>query len=275
MTRVISEAKAVISTGPLIIVDRDVEKSPEPSVSKQVASNNPVTDSMQSDGAATEDAIVSGFSLPRSGFSSPPQGVVVVSRDPVARLTLWLPGQVQDPEHGSESDDNLTVQLEASETASNDLPEQQPSTTDQQAPLNPPTNEIGILNVQPLADLMTPPRLEKVDIAEDSPIKMWLARFRLSPQEEMIINVQNQDGFIQTEEELADAAATQRLGADDAGPVIHSRLEFSKGADGSQALSYEEEVVKQKEELISGCGIERERERRQGGLRSTFLDLLR
>lgn len=272
MTRVISEAKAVISAGPLIIV-----KSPEPPVSEpQVASSNPpVTDSMQSDGAATEDAIVSGSSLSRSGFSSPPQGVVVVSRDPVATLTLWLPGQVQDPEHGPESDDNLTVQLEASETVSNDLPEQQPSPTDQQAPLNTPTNEIGILNVQPLADWMTPPRLEKMEIAEDSPIRVRLARFSSSPQDEMIVNVQNQDGFIQTEEELADAAATQRLGADDAGPVIHSRLEFLKGADGSQALSYEEDVLKQNEGLISGCGLERKRERRQGGLRSTFLDLLR
>lgn len=234
VTRVVSDAKAIISAGPLIIVDGE--------------GGEQAADSVQSE--ATEDATVSGSSIPRSRFSSPPQGVVVVSRDPVARLTLWLPGQVQDPE------DNL----------SGDLPEQQ--TTDRSL-LNAPTNQIG-----PLADRVTSPRVERAAIAEDSPVKTWLARFRSSPQEAdvplpdgMIINVQDQDGFLQTRG--LDAAAV----TNDAGPVIHSRLELSKGADGSQTLSYEEEVRRQ-EGVISGCGTGG-RERRRGGLRSTFLDLLR
>lgn len=244
VTRVISDAKAIISVGPLIIVDGDEE------------SREQAADSVRSE--ATEDTIVSGSSLPRSRFSSPPQGVVVVSQDPVARLTLWLPGQVQDPE------DNL----------SGDLPEQQPSSPAQSL-LNAPTNQIGTL-----ADRMTSPRVERAAIAENSPVKMWLARFRSSPQEadvplpdEMIINVQNQDGFLQMRE--LDAAVTQRLAANDAGPVIHSRLELSKGADGSQTLSYEEEVKRQEDDVILGCGTGGGRERRRGGLRSTFLDLLR
>lgn len=247
----------------------------------EFASKAPATDSMQSDGAASEDTIVSGS---RGKFSSPPHSVVVVSQDPVARLTLWLPGQVQDAEHGeiigSESEDKRAVQVEASDAVSNDLPEQQPSTTDEGSLLNTPTNGIGALNfnVLTLADWMSPPHLEKAAIAEDSQIKTW------SPQEveiplldEITISVLNQDDFNQMKEEPVDAAARQGLGTNDAGPVIRSKLQFSKGVDGLQMLSYEEEVVKQQEGEggLSRCGIKRKREPRQKGLRSTFLDLLR
>lgn len=250
----------------------------------EFASKAPATNSMQSDGAASEDTIVSESSISRSKFSSPPHSVVVVSQDPVARLTLWLPGQVQDAEHreilGSESEDKLAVQVEASDTVSNDLPEEQPSTTDEGSLLNTPTNGIGALNlnVLTLANWMSPPHLEKVAIAEDSQIKTW------SPQEveiplldEITINVLNQDDFDHMKGEPADAAERHRLGTNDAGPVIRSKLQFSKGVDGLQMLSYEEEVVKQQEEegRISGCGIKRKREPRRKGLRSTFLDLLR
>ncbi|XP_051801470.1 zona pellucida protein C [Acanthochromis polyacanthus] len=65
-----------------------------------------------------------------------------------------------------------------------------------------------------------------------------------------------------------DADVMTERGANDR-PIIRSKLEFSKGSDGSQSLSYEEEVVKQQEET--------KRKPKHGlkGMRSTFLQLLR
>uniref|UniRef100_A0A3B4UGE7 ZP-C domain-containing protein n=1 Tax=Seriola dumerili TaxID=41447 RepID=A0A3B4UGE7_SERDU len=220
-------AKATVSTGPLVIVDKMVS---EPAISgPQETTPVPLTDSMLSDAAVSDDTIVSGTSVSRSKFSSPPQGVVVVSQDPVARLTLWLPGQVQDTEHsnniGSESEDSLTVVLKANDVVSNDL--SVPS-TDQESHLNPPTNKINF----PLPA-------------------------------EMTVNDLNQIDFNQTGEDLAqmqvDAVAMSQEGTTDVQPIIRSKIQFSKGMDGSQTLSYEEEVVKP----------------RQKGLHLIFLDLLR
>ncbi|XP_023255671.1 zona pellucida sperm-binding protein 3-like [Seriola lalandi dorsalis] len=221
------EAKATVSTGPLVILDKMIS---EPAVSgPQETTPVPLTDSMLSDAAVSDETIVSGTSVSRSKFSSPPQGVVVVSQDPVARLTLWLPGQVQDTEHssniGSESEDSLTVVLKASDVVSTDL--SVPS-TDQESHLNPPTNKINF----PLPA-------------------------------EMTVNDLNQIDFNQTGEDLAqmqvDAAAMSQEETTDVQPIIRSKIQFSKGMDGSQTLSYEEEVVKP----------------RQKGLHLIFLDLLR
>lgn len=289
-------------------MDKAVETSLEPSVSEtQETSSAPVIDSMQSDGAATEDTIASGTSLSRSKFSSPPQGVVIVSQDPVARLTLWLPGQVQEAEHSENlGQDDLTVQLQASDADSNDLPEPQPSTTDQESPLNTPTNEVGDQSADELGseahmsdlNLLTlvsgwviPPRLEKAAIAEESQRKMRLGRSGASgteaPQEadaplpaQMTVNVLNQNDFDQVRAKRADAAVMPQDGTNDARPILRSKLQFSKGTDGSQTLSYEEEVVRQQEGkgVISRFevdGIKRKQEPIQKGLRSTFLDLLR
>ncbi|XP_051248015.1 zona pellucida protein C [Dicentrarchus labrax] len=299
------DAKAIVSTGPLVIVDKDVETSPGPAVSKlQETSSAPVTSSVQSDasdGAAAE--IVSAASIPRSRLSSPPQGVVVVSQDPAARLTLWLPGQVQDTEYrentGSESEDYLTVLVQASDTASNDLPELQPSTKDQESVLNTPTNKIEDQNFNFLTLVdgwIISPHLEKAAIADESERKTWFRRFGLSGTDatqevdvplldDITINVLNQNDLHQMREDLAqrpkDAAVMLQEGKNDVRPVIRSKLEFSKGMDGSQTLSYEEEIVKQQEgegviRRVGMAGIKKGiQEPRQKGLRSTFLDLLR
>lgn len=245
---------------------------------------------MQSDDAAREDTIVSGSYLSRTKVSSPPHSVVVVSQDPVARLTLWLPGQVQDAEDGgfgSKSEDDLKVQEEESDIVSNDVPEKQPSTTDQETHLDTPKTEIGDqhLNVLTLANWGLPPDLKKAAIEEDSPIRTWLGRFGLfgieSPKEfdvplpdEMTLHVLTQDDINQMKEG-ADAAAND--GANEAGPVIRSKLQFSRGTDGLQTLTYEEEVVKQQagEGVDSRCGLKKKWEPSKKGLRSTFLDLLR
>lgn len=283
-------------------MDKVEETSPELHVSEvQEASSTHFTDSMQSDGfdgAKTADMIVSGTSISKSRFSSPPQGVVVVSQDPSARLTLWLPGQVQDAEHNknidSESEDNLTVQSEAS--VANDLPEIHLSTTDKESLLNTPANKIRDqnLNFLTLIDWIIPPQLHKAVIVEDPQRKSSLERFgffgtetqdvNIPLPDEMVVNVLNQNDFNQMRNELgprqADAAMMPQEGTNNVPPVIRSKLQFSKGVDGSQTLSYEEEVVEQQKSdgVIQRCGMDRVKqgqEPRQKGLRLTFLDLLR
>ncbi|KAE8289713.1 hypothetical protein D5F01_LYC11420 [Larimichthys crocea] len=295
--QLLEDAKAIVSTGPFVIVDKDVEMSPEPSVSEpQETPSAPVLDSMQSDasnGPVTEDAIASGSSISRNKLSSSPNGVVVLRQDPVARLTLWLPGQVQDAEHSdnivSESEDELTVQLQASNTVSKDVPELQPSTTDQESLLNTPTNKIGDENLDFLTlNWIIPPQLEKAAVIEDPKRKMWLGRLGLSgteaPEEddiplpdEMTVSILDQNDFNKVRDQLvqsqADAAVTPQEGTNDR-PVIRSKLEFSKSSDGSQTLSYEEEVVRQQdgEGRMKRLGMDGTKRK---GLCSTFLDLLR
>uniref|UniRef100_A0A8C9X5X6 ZP domain-containing protein n=1 Tax=Sander lucioperca TaxID=283035 RepID=A0A8C9X5X6_SANLU len=270
------DAKATISTGPFVIVDNHVEPSPEPS-ELQETSSAPVTDSMWSHGAATEDKIVSG-----SSASRPPQGVVVVSQDPGARLTLWLPEQLQDPEHSknirSESEDNLTLKLEASDTVANDLPELR-LLADKEPLLNTLINEMegqsaNELVVDGWAILS---QMEKATFAEESQRKKRFGRSGVfdtqSPQEvaipltdEMVyVDVLNQNDYNQMRHGQPDAAVMPQEEASDAQPIIRSKLQFSKGTDGSHSLSYEEEVIRQRGK----------QEPRQRGLRSTFLDLLR
>lgn len=278
-------------------MDKDVEMSPEPSVSEpQETPSAPVLDSMQSDasnGPVTEDEIAPGSSISRNKLSSSPNGVVVLRQDPVARLTLWLPGQVQDAEQNnnivSESEDELTVQLQASNTVSKDVPELQPSTTDQESLLNTPTNKIGDENLDFLTlNWIIPPQLEKAAVIEDPKRKMWLGRLGLSgteaPEEddiplpdEMTVSILDQNDFNKVRDQLvqsqADAAVTPQEGTNDR-PVIRSKLEFSKSSDGSQTLSYEEEVVRQQdgEGRMKRLGMDGTKGKR---LCSTFLDLLR
>lgn len=243
---VISDAKATVSTGPLVIVDK---LSPEPDVpGPQSTAPGRLTDSMLSDAAVLDNTIVSGASVSRGKFSSPAQGVVVVSQDPVATLTLWLPGQDsndQDNNFSSKSKDSLLVEL-----VSSDLPAPQPPSTDPEpSRLTPPTNEIII------------------------PVTA-----------EMTLDDFNQIDFKQMGDELAqmpvNAAVTPQDGTNDVQPVIRSKIQFSKGVDGSQTLSYEEDVVKPQEVKsgIRGCGmnwLKRKQEPRPRGLHSVFLDLLR
>lgn len=61
-------------------------------------------------------------------------------------------------------------------------------------------------------------------------------------------------------------------------PIIRSKLEFSKGPDGSQKLSYEEELNQTEGKLVQRRAAGEERTRkvpRLKGLRSTFMYLMR
>ncbi|KAF1375070.1 hypothetical protein PFLUV_G00235600 [Perca fluviatilis] len=245
------DAKATVSTGPFVIVDNHVEPSPEPS-EPQETSSAPVMDSMRSHGAVTENKIVSGTSALR-----PPQGVVVVSQDPGARLTLWLPGQLQDLEHSknirSESEDNLTLKLEASDTVANDLHELR-LLADKEPLLNTLLNEMEgqraneqvseghmwDLNLLTLVDgWAIPSQMEKAAFAEESQRKKRFGRSggfdTKSPQEvaipltdEMVyVDVLNQNDYNQMRHGQPDAAVMPQE-ASDSQPIICSTSVFQK-----------------------------------------------
>ncbi|KAK2826285.1 hypothetical protein Q5P01_020499 [Channa striata] len=130
-------AKAIVSTGPLVFVDTDVEtnKVSEPEETDSI----PMSYSMKLDPSSdvTGNMIVYGTSISGSRFSSPPQDVVVVRQDPVSRLTLWQSGQdaYYSQNMASQTENKFQLALK-----SDNLPELQPSITDQVSPLNPPTN---------------------------------------------------------------------------------------------------------------------------------------
>ncbi|XP_034381028.1 zona pellucida protein C isoform X2 [Cyclopterus lumpus] len=283
-------AKAIVSTSPLVVVDKLIEVRPSET---QEASSAPVADPMQSQRVVTQDTLVSGNAALR-----PTQ--VVSQQD--ATPSLWLPGQVQDTERsekiGSESKDNLTMMLQASDAMSNEL---QPSTTDQEPLLNTPTNmvidqsanELGSdghkwdLHYLTLVDgWAIPQQSEKAAFAEESQRKKRFGRSGLSdaevPQDDdfpltanMNANV-NQNDCNALREELA---AMPQEEANAAQPIVRAKLQFAKGMDGSQTLSYEEEVLKQEVKGVTRRfwldGTKRKAEPRQRGLQSIFLDLLR
>ncbi|XP_031583917.1 zona pellucida protein C [Oreochromis aureus] len=288
------DAKAMVSTGPFVIVDEDGERTPLPSVSEQETANIP--NSMQSALPDPADVIVSAASIPRSKFNAGPEGVVVVSQDPATRLTLWLPEQVPP------------------QSDSNDTPTLRSSTTDHEPHLNP-TNEIkgqsfsslspSTMNLPIMVNgwkippqpaipedlkrksrsgrsgnfdskeepvdfslpaeisvkyLMlikgpNPAELDKTAAVEESQSEKWLQNEIKHP---------NRDDLPQM---LTDGAVMPE-GTQEIPPITRSKLTFSKAADGSQTLSYEEEAVVQKKSPV---------ERKQlklKGLQSTFLNLL-
>lgn len=220
---VTSEGKAVLSIGPFVVAEAKPEPLPE-------ASAAPATDSMQSDGSAAVDWIVSGSAMSRSKFTGTPGDVVVVSPDPAATLALWLPGQLED---------DSKEQLEGSRT--NDLLEVANSVQKRESG-TPQANEIG-----------------------DSPVTIWQAKFGLfgkNPAAEAGPPLPPEMG----------GPNMEVLGQRQARPVIRSKLAFSRGRDGSQTLSYEEEVArKDEDDASSDCGMKNHRRR---GLQSAFLDLI-
>ncbi|XP_058471523.1 zona pellucida protein C isoform X2 [Solea solea] len=262
--------RATVSTGPFVTVDDNMKTSSTPDASEhQRPPPAAVGDSMQSDATAT-DTIVSGASLSRSKLSSPLQGVVVVSQEPVSRLILWLPGQVQDGERhndeGSEAE-GLTADSKERSVALNELPEPRPSSC-----LNPPSHgQDGQRDSE---------SLRRNRFGRSGVLDTDVPQVNILLPVEMMLNDLNFDLNLK-EEELtgmqADAAEKSRDQPADVEPIIRSKLQFSKGADGTQTLSYEEEEVMKKPEVMRrGMGLrEGKPEHGRKGLRSTFLDFLR
>lgn len=232
---VLSEGKAVLSIGPFVVVE-DVEKKAEPLPGPSEATD---ADSMQSDASAAVEWLVSGSATSSDEFAGTPGDMVVVSQDPAAMLALWLPGQ---PKGSLEPVDDSKEEVEGSRKLANDLLEGQ-NLVQKRESGDPQTNKIG-----------------------ESPVKIWQAKFGFFGK-----NSAAEAGPPLLPE--MDVPNMEALGQRQARPVVRSKLEFSKGADGSQTLSYEEEVArKDEDDGISDCFM---RNRGRPGLRLTFLDLIR
>lgn len=295
LLHVISDAKAMVSTGPFVIVDEDGERT-LPSIAEQENANVP--NSMQSALPDLADVIVSSAaSVPRSKFNAGPEGVVVVSQDPATRLTLWLPEQV--PRHSDSNDitklHSSTTNQEPHPNPTNEIKGQsfssvslstmnlptmvngweippQPATPEdfkrksrsgrsgnfdsKEEPVNfSLPAEISVKYLM-LVERPNSAELDNTAAVEESQSEKWLQNEIKDP---------NHDDLPQM---LTDGAMMPE-GTDEIPPITRSKLTFSKAADGSQTLSYEEEAVVHKTSPV---------ERKQlklKGLHSTFLNLLR
>ncbi|KAM3594429.1 uncharacterized protein V6R79_007679 [Siganus canaliculatus] len=274
------DSKAIVSIGPLVIEDKDPEQ--------QETSTATVTNLLQSDGAVTEDRMVPD-PLTGKKFSFPPQDVVVVRQDPVARLTLWLPGQVQKDPVSSESEDSL-FELQADNLVPNSLPVQELLSTDQDSILNLAPNEIGPhnWNVLTLVDGWVLPPPEKAATTEGSGRKTRSGisgLFGVKAPQKVDAHVpveQTVNDFNQVTDKLTqqppEAAVMFLEGTNNDGPVLRSKLQFSQGLDGSQILSYEEELKQQGKGVFRKfgmSGLKREQELKKKRLHTPFLHLLR
>ncbi|XP_077394495.1 zona pellucida protein C [Festucalex cinctus] len=202
------DSKAVVSTGPFVIVQRPAPSFPKPAL-----------DSMQSDAAAPEEeSVIDTWVSNEFQWPSPPSAVIVVKQDPVSSLTLVLPTRNERSDDGALNDFQVpTMEREANP---NDAEGQSANS----APDGPPHMELGN--------------------------EVW-----------------HDDNVVERQEWTKDAQ-----------PILSSKIQLSKNADGSQTLSYEEEVVAQDEGAFGTLGmVEPECKRRRSwrGLGSVFLDLLR
>lgn len=181
------------------------------------------------------------------------------------------PRSVVEPNGGVTSDakpkeDNLV---------SHDLAENQPSTTDEEPLPGTPTNVRSADDVNVLSLAVIPAHFEAPAVGEA--MKTWLTRLgfvrvktrreaEARPEEK--VDAAGQDDFgLKNDEPLT-------LDGNHDGAVIRSKLQLTKTADGTQTLSYEEEMVKPEgERAVPRCGMRTPGQRRK--LHSTFLNFLR
>lgn len=204
---------------------------------------------MQADGSAAVNWVVSGSEASGNQFAGTSGDVVVVSQNPAATLALWLPGQRKE---GLEQADDFKEQVDKSQMLKNDPFGAQDSVQKRESE-NSQAKKI---------------RADKLDIFAklvESPAKTWQANIDLFDKSA------GEDGPpLPPEEDVPNMDDLEALSERQVGPAIRSKLAFSKGTDGSQMLSYEEEVLRKYDD--GGCAV-RKRDRR--GLRSVFLDLIR
>lgn len=239
----------MVSAGPFVIIDRDVEKeTSHPGSEPQPTAE--ATDSMQSDGPESVEPIVPGEPVSRGKVS--PRSAAVVHQEPGA-------GRVGD------------ATPEEMNSVFHDVPEHRPSTAVEEPFQETSTNAIDAdgANVQsPLA--ATPPHREAEAAGQDPGTKTGPAGLGFPRAE--AVDAGGQDDLSPREDQ-----PPPRLDANDHGAVIRSKLQFTKAADGTQTLSYEEELVKPNDDCVApGCGRKMHQElRKRRKLRATFLDFLR
>ncbi|KAF6717921.1 Zona pellucida sperm-binding protein 3 [Oryzias melastigma] len=302
--------KEIVSTG-LILVDDDVktnapmDSEPQASSTLLARSNSPVE----------ADSTVSDSLFLQRELPSSQQGVVVVSQDPTSRLTLWLPGQA-DAEYGKDmttwSEDGFSVRLSPNgnyldmkpPTASPMLPSQSedadPTMRGSQGGKSWDMN-IHTVDVWPIPQTETTEgfgRSTSSEVKTDLPNEISINLLLLEHPKTIPKNLDdvseeplkkqlpdqtdekdtNKSDLSSEEEEPSGVNVDDMVTEDVRQPIIRSKLEFSKGADGSQKLSYEEELNQTETKLVQrrAAGEEKTgRVPRLKGLRSTFMYLMR
>ncbi|MED6249082.1 hypothetical protein ATANTOWER_009074 [Ataeniobius toweri] len=291
------DTKGVVSIGPLIIGD-DWELTPALPDSKPLdasGSSLPTTMRAGTPGLGKDRIVSDAASLTQGELQSYPQGVLVVRQEPTARLTLWFPGEVPG--------DNL---ISHSDLLGQDGNSGQAVTTMHENSLNLTTNETDQsvseskspssqwdMKLVTLVDGWQTPEQENEIIHFQTKSRYgrsWNSDTEATQPDFSIptgINVNlmlvekskvvapDATEEIQRKWSPGDLSASPEMQMDipvepdvDVQP-IHTKLEFSKSADGSKRLSYEEEVKQQERSDIKDL------KPRLKGLRSTFLDLLR
>lgn len=206
---------------------------------------------MQSDGTAAVDRVGSGSETSGNQFAGTSGDVVVLSQNPAAALALWLPGQLKA---GLEQAGDFKEQVEKSLMLKNDPFGEQDSVQKQDSE-NSQAKKISADELDIFAKLV------------ESPAKIWQAKMDLFGKKSA-----GEDGSPPPPEDVVSSMDDlEALSESQVRPAIWSKLEFSKGTDGSQTLSYEEEVLRKSDD--EGDCATRKRGRR--GLRSVFLDLIR
>ena len=329
---VISATKAIISTGPFHIVEKEVEAAPLQS-GAQVGDSSQISgaETMQSDAAApvvTEYQASSSYSshpgassvheirvvseaneIPETQLAAPlgvAQGMVVLSQGPVARLTMWLPGSLTkthpllETEMAPSVSGGVATASEPGDSHLNDIQSDLPA-TGEDLPVSPGSSKNSrevssdVLSdadmrtqsmvARPLDGWPIPESQEgKSALREESKRKRWGTRPEMIYDEVQRVykGSVTENGLNEAtrhEEPLNRRRNHRDTDAGGVNPVIRSRVQFTKGVDGSHTLSYEEDVVKQQQEdkpkmqsfgkeIVSG---------NQKGQRAlhTFLDLLR
>lgn len=201
---------------------------------------------MQSDGHDSELLKVSGESPSREEFH--PRSVAAVRQEPKVRSS-----------------------------ASHDLAEHRPSATAEEPLQELPTNVMSADGVNVVSVAVMPPQLDAGAAGQGS--KTWLARLGLvgvkarrevdARPDEKVDAAGQEDFNLKIDEPLALDGKYDRA-------VIRSKVQFTKTADGTQTLSYEEDLVKPEDHVAPRCGMGTHQELGQRRkLRSTFLNFLR
>uniref|UniRef100_A0A3Q2DC34 ZP domain-containing protein n=1 Tax=Cyprinodon variegatus TaxID=28743 RepID=A0A3Q2DC34_CYPVA len=244
--------------GPLLIVDEWEFSTVLPDSKRLESSGSSLPTTTRASTVPGEDGIVSSAFLSQGELQSSPKGILVVHQEPTTRLTVWLPEQVQGDLPTAPVIENIggssqwdTKLVDGWQIPQNDFSFefQRKSRYDH---LDTEKNQPGFphpteMDVNPL---LVEPKAAVLDA---------------TAQESQMNRSPSSNSELQR-----DAAVEPDL---EVQPIIRTKLEFSKGADGSKKLSYEEEVKQQETRHEAKDGAKRKH--RLKGLRLTFVDLLR
>ncbi|XP_056445982.1 zona pellucida protein C [Gadus chalcogrammus] len=266
--------KAIVTTGPFYFVGEEMAEAPLTSLDHLGDSSlSSGAEAMQSDAAfavVTEYQAPSAPSLQDSRVQSEvneiaetpmdpplgePRGMVVQSLGPVARLTMWLPRGLRttQPLPEPERTPSMPNASEAPDSGLNEI-QINPRATGEDLLLLPGSDKSDGKDASSDADMGTPAMVdghpipeasEKTSLLEESKRKRWGWRPMVTGDFKGLVNVNNL-----SEEKRPEKRSNRRRDQRDASsssPVIRSRVQFTKSVDGSQTLSYEEDVIKQKE----------------------------